>query len=124
YREQFNPILFNRDDYEVIEALKKVILSCQRDKYFTIRVENFRVVEDYDEIIEILYNHEQEKIDRNKNNAKKSDNPYQYIDLKNTDMMLLIIDYYIAVNREPEDIVIGTDEDGNQTKKKEKLKDT
>lgn len=98
HREEFNPILFQRDDYEVIEALKKVILSCQRDKYFTIRVDNFRVVEDYDEIVKILYNHEQEKINRNKNNSKRMENIYQYVNLKDSDIMLLIIDYYIAVN--------------------------
>lgn len=125
YREQFNPILFQRDDYEVIEALKKVILSCQRDKYFTIKVTGFRVVEDYDEIVDILYQHEQDKIDRNKNNSKKADNPYQYINLKDTDMMLLIIDYYIAVNREPEEITVEESEtDDPNGKKKEKLNDT
>jgi hypothetical protein len=119
HREEFNPVLFQRDDYEVIEALKKVILSCQRDKYFTIKVTGFRVVEDYEEIADILYNHEQEKIDRNKNNAKKSDNPYQYIDLKDSDIMLLIIDYYIAVNRAPDEIIID-----EKTQKREKLNDT
>lgn len=123
YRERFNETLFKRDDYEVIEALKKVILSCQRDKYFTIKVTGFRVIEEYDEIINILYNHEQEKIDRNKNNAKKSDNPYQYINLKDSDIMLLIIDYYIAVNREAEEIVIEENENGKETKKVEKLND-
>lgn len=98
HRPQFNDDLFVRDDYEVIEALKRIILSCQRDKYFTIRVDKFTVVEDYEEIHNILYNYEQKKIDRNKNNSKKMDNTYKYINLKDTDMMLLIVDYYIAVN--------------------------
>lgn len=97
-RPQFNDDLFVRDDYEVIESLKRIILSCQRDKYFTVRVEKFTVVEDYEEIHNILYNYEQKKIDRNKNNAKKMDNTYKYINLKDTDMMLLIVDYYISVN--------------------------
>ena len=39
-REHFNPDLFKRDNYELIDALKDVIYSCQRDKYFTIRVDN------------------------------------------------------------------------------------
>ena len=30
HRPQFNDDLFVRDDYEVIEALKRIILSCQR----------------------------------------------------------------------------------------------
>ena len=50
HRPQFNDDLFVRDDYEVIEALKRIILSRQRDKYFTIRVDKFTVVEDYEEI--------------------------------------------------------------------------
>ena len=128
HREKFNPVLFQRDDYEVIESLKKVILSCQRDKYFTIKVTNFRVIENYDEIVDILYKHEQTKIDRNKNNAKKSDNPYQYINLKDSDIMLLIIDYYIAVNRTEEELSIIRDELLNsprfKNKKEEKLNDT
>ena len=74
------------------------MLSYQRDKYFTIKVTNFRVVEDYAEIHQILFDYEQEKIDRNKNNSKKMENPYSYINIKDTDMMLLIVDYYISVN--------------------------
>lgn len=96
-REQFNDELFARDDYEVIESLKKVILSCQRDAYFTIKVTNFTVVEDYAQIISILHAYEQEKIDRNKNN-KKMTNPYDYINVKDSDIMLLLVDYYVSVN--------------------------
>lgn len=98
HRPQFNDDLFVRDDYEVIEALKNVILSCQRDKYFTIKVMNFTVVEDYEQIYNILFDYEQKKIDRNKNNSKKIENPYKFINIKDTDMMLLIVDYYISVN--------------------------
>jgi hypothetical protein len=95
-REKFNPTLFERDDNDIIEALKKVILSCQRDKYFTIKVTKFTVVKDYNDILDILYRYEQERINRNKNN--KLDNNYKYINLKDSDIMLLIVDYYIAVN--------------------------
>ena len=38
HREQFNDDLFNRDSDEIIEELKKAILSCQRDLYFTIKI--------------------------------------------------------------------------------------
>lgn len=105
HRDQFNPQLFERNDYDVVEAIQKIILSCQRDLYFTIKVEGFTVVEDYDEIYRILYDHEQKKIDRKKPTDKnKYENPYQYIDVKDSDIMLLIVDYYIAVNNpeEPE----------------------
>ena len=97
-REHFNPDLFKRDNYELIDALKDVIYSCQRDKYFTIRVDNFTVVESYEEIYNILYDYEQAKIDKNKNNIGKVDNPHKFINIKDTDMMLLIVDYFISVN--------------------------
>ena len=97
-REHFNPDLFKRDNYELIDALKDVIYSCQRDKYFTIRVDNFTVVESYEEIYNILYDYEQSKIDKNKNNIGKVDNPHKFINIKDTDMMLLIVDYFISVN--------------------------
>lgn len=94
-RPHFNRELFDRDNYEVIEYLKKVALSCERSLYFIIKVEGFRVIENYEEIHRILYNREQAKINRNKN--KKQDNPYDYINLKDSDIMLLQIDYFIAV---------------------------
>ena len=57
YREKFNPEFFKRSSDAIIEELKKVILSCQRDKFFTIKVLEFKVVEDYAEINKILYNY-------------------------------------------------------------------
>lgn len=97
HREHFNPDLFTRSDYDVIEAIKKIILSCQRNLYFTIRVDGFRVVESYEEIQKILYNHEQEKV-KGKKGMEKFENPYESIDVKDSDIILLIVDYYIAVN--------------------------
>ena len=44
-----------RNDDSIIEHLKEVILSAQRDKFFTIKVKGFRVIEDYREIYNILY---------------------------------------------------------------------
>ena len=70
HREQFNPDLFKRDDYEVVAAIEKIILSCQRNSYFTIKVEKFTVVEDYEEIHRILYNHEQQKVKGKKPSEK------------------------------------------------------
>ena len=94
-RPQFNRELYTRDKYEVIDALKKIALSCQRDLYFIIRVEEFRVIEDYDQIQATLRSIVQEKIDRNKN--KKQDNQYDFINMKDSAIMLLQIDYYIPV---------------------------
>ena len=43
HRPSFNDELFARDTDEIIEELQKAILSCQRSKYYTIRVDKFTV---------------------------------------------------------------------------------
>lgn len=103
-RIPFNPQLFEDSDEGIIEELKKVILSCQRDSFFTIKVEGFEVVEEYDRIIELLKQHEDIV---NRNNGK--DNVYDYINLKDTDMRLLVVHYYIAIKDESDhiDVLIG-----------------
>ena len=93
HREQFNDDLFVRDTDEIIEELKKAILSCQRSKYYTIRVDGFTVVEDYPTMIKLLHDQEAIKSD----NKDKSFNKYDYITLKDTEMKLLIVNYFIAV---------------------------
>lgn len=97
--EHFNAELFERDDNEIIEYLKKVILSCQREKFFIIKVINFTVVEDYREITKILYDYEESITSK-----KKKENVYKYINLKDSDIKLLIIDYYIAAKDKSENI--------------------
>ncbi len=98
-RPPFKDNLFERNDDDLIQALENVILSCQRDKYFTIRVEKFTVVKDYEEVQKILYDYEQEKINRLISKGKKApENPYSYINLNDSDIMILIVDYYISVN--------------------------
>lgn len=91
-REKFNPVLFERSDQEVIDALKQVILSCQRTKYTVIRVINFEVITGYEEVRNILYSYENQRIKK----SKKIINPYSYIDLKDSDIYLLKVNYYIA----------------------------
>ena len=99
YREKFNDNLFHRDDNEIIEALKKVILSCERDKYFTLKVEKFTVVEDYAEIIRLLSERELERV-----KGVEKNNRYNYITLKDSDIKLLVVDYFIRINNGlPED---------------------
>jgi len=100
-RIPFNPQLFADVDDGLIDCLKKVILSCQRDRVFTIKVEGFEVVEDYDKIIHILREHEK---GLNRNNTK--DNIYDYINLKDTVMRLLIVHYYIAIKDESDHIQV------------------
>ena len=105
---KFNPDLFVRSDDDVIDELKKIILSCQRDnRYFTIKVVNFTVVEDYNQINQILYNYYDGKT-KNKSHTRKKDNKYSYIDLKGSDIKLLIVKYFIKAKDEEEylDVII------------------
>lgn len=93
----FNADLFNRTDDDIIVELKKIIISCQREnQYFTIKVDNFRVVDDYAEINQILYDYYEETT-KNKNSNRKKDNMYGYINLNESDIKLLLVRYYIKV---------------------------
>lgn len=90
-REEFNPVFFYRSDDDIIQELQKVVLSCQRDKYFLIRVESFEVKNGYEEILEEL------RLDEMNRNPKDKDNKYNYISLKDSKIKLLIINYYIRI---------------------------
>lgn len=100
-RIPFNPYFFQYADTGIIDDLKKVILSCERDRVFTIKVEGFEVIEEYDKIINKLRDYEAAII---KNNGK--DNVYDFINLKNTHMRLLVVHYYIAIKDESEHIEV------------------
>lgn len=94
-RIKMNEDLFIRSDNDIIEELKKVILSCQRDnKYFKIKVNGFTVVDDFAEINDILFKY-YENASRNKSKLKKKDNQYAYINLNESDIRLLLVDYHI-----------------------------
>ena len=47
HRPKFNEELFVRHDDDIINALKNIILSIQRDSTFTIKVTDFEVIDDY-----------------------------------------------------------------------------
>lgn len=111
-RSHFNPHWFQRDDDAIIEGIEKVILSCQRDKYFTLRVLEFRVMKNYEEIRRLL----REKYASRTKNGKKLENPYDYINLRDSDINLLIVRYYIKINRPDDQVRIDP-----KTKKPEQL---
>ena len=110
HREHFNPKLFERNAEDIVQELEKVILSCERNRYFTLKVAKFRVITSYEEIYETLYEHEERKLRRkNKDGKKKVENPYDYIPLRESDIMLLEVNYIIKINNgkkpaKPEDI--------------------
>lgn len=94
YREQFNEELFKRDENAIIEELKNVILSCERNQYFILKVHKFEVIDDYEEIMNMLYNYEESK---RKGKNKKKINQYEYVNIKDTDMKILKVTLYLRI---------------------------
>lgn len=90
HREKFNNELFERNDQDIIDALKQVILSCQRTTNAVIRVIDFEVINNYEQIKSILRSCENARIKKS-----KILNSYDYIDLKDSDIYLLKVNYYI-----------------------------
>ena len=72
YRMKFNPYFFIDADTGIVEEVERIILSIQRDKFFTIRVDGFDVIEDYEEIMQTLYDYEEKFGYKNKNKRKDS----------------------------------------------------
>lgn len=113
YREKFNPNLFKRSDDEIIRYLENIIKSCERTmgvgSYFTIKINNFRIVDDYEEIISILQKYQENAIKKSIKLRNNTDNRYDFIDLKESDLKLLIVTYYIEAydGREMFDVVIA-----------------
>ena len=94
-RDKFNPVFFQRDEDDIMNQLMQVILSCERENpYFTIKVDSFRIVDDYDEINTTLYNY-YENLTKNKSKSKKRNNPYEFINLTPSRIRLLLVKYYV-----------------------------
>lgn len=101
-RKEFNHVFFERNEDSIITELVNVIKSCEREnEYFTIKVHSYRVVDDYDEINKILYNY-YEDLTKNKAKSKKRENQYEYINLNESYIRLLIVTYYLK-DRSAED---------------------
>ena len=94
HREEFNPVFFQRSNQDIMDCVKKIILSCERDKYFTLKVLNMREIYDYEEIINLLKDH----FDRRKKPNSKEENPYDYINIRDSDIMLLEVTWFISHN--------------------------
>ena len=101
YREDFNPMLFDRDEDSIIKHIQDVILSAQRDKFFVIKVNHFRVIEDYREIYNILY-----EAEKKRKNKRIKINKLDYIDLQDSDIKLLEVSYHLEAEGKSKDIII------------------
>ena len=94
HREQFEDKLFQRNNEDIVNAIEQVVRSCERDKYFTLKLLTFRAIYDYEEIYNTLRLHEEKR--RRKNN--KLENSYDFINIKDTDMILIKIEWLIRHN--------------------------
>lgn len=121
-RPKFNQELFVRYDDDIINALKDVILSTQRESTFIIRVLGFEVIDNYDDVNHILWAYEDSIINKNKtneplenkkkpsktSNTKKQENPFEYINLKESDIKILKVTYYIGITEKKDGFVDDT----------------
>ena len=108
HREQFNDVFFERDNQDIMDCVKKVILSCERDKYFTLKVLSMREIYNYEEI----YNTLRAYYESRKKKGNKVENPYDFINIKDSDIMLLEVKYLVRHNGvEKQEIV---DENGQK----------
>lgn len=98
-RPKFNPNIFIRDEDKIIYYLEQMLLSCQREMgtegYFTLKIENFTVVNGYKECREILAKYQEAAINKSAKMKAAMDNRYAYIDLKPTDLKLLLVTFKI-----------------------------
>lgn len=100
YREKFNPYFFKRDENAIVEKILNVILSSQRDKTFTIKVKHWELVTEYTKIHKYLREYEESS----PNKKRKKENKYDYINMKDSDISLLIIDYYLKIRDEEDNM--------------------
>lgn len=90
---QFNDQLFERDHNDIINELKRIILSCERYAGYKIHVRGFQVIEDY-EMIKNLQAAHYDSINRTKKKYIK-ENIYEAINLNDSDVVILLVSYYI-----------------------------
>lgn len=94
HRETFNPQLFERSNEEIVEAVRAVVESCQRDKYYTLKLLSFKAIYDYEEIYNTLRDHEEKRKRKN----SKLENTYDFINIRDTDMTLVKIEWLVRHN--------------------------
>lgn len=118
YRPKFNEALFKRSDDDLINAIKNVIYSCERDLAFTIKVLDFTVIDNYDDINYTMWQYENSiinKVKKNKDGTEvkkssksKKDNIYSYINLDDSDIKLIKITYFIQITEKKDGLVNNT----------------
>lgn len=93
-RREFNPDLFKRDNEDLVQSIHQLLLSCERDKYFTLKLLSFEVIWSYEEIYNTLRAHEEKRKKKN----SKVENIYDFINIKDTDMILVKVKWLVRHN--------------------------
>ena len=118
YRPKFNSEFFKRSDEDLVNALKHVVYSCEREGAFTIKIQSFEVIDGYDDVNHVLWEYEESIINKGKapkngdapkkTSGKKKDNQFAYINLKDSDLKVVKITYFIQINEKKDGIVSDT----------------
>lgn len=101
-RKRFNDQLLKRDDDAIYKEVLKVIKACERDGFFKIQLVSHKVIDDPMEIHRLLRENEEKRLANRRKKNKSIENPYDFINLKDTDMRLLIVEYIISVKGDTE----------------------
>jgi len=121
-RPKFNRKFFERHDEDLINALRYVVYSCERDNVFVIKVLSFEVIDSYDDVNHVLWEYEDSIMNKTKtkreenaaaakkqNNAvKKKDNQFAYINLKGSALKVIKVVYFIQINEKKNGLVSDT----------------
>lgn len=117
HREKFNKNLFKRQDSDIVDALRYIIYSIERNSTFTIKVLNFEVIDNYDDVNHILWEYEDFIINKGKkptestkkkSSKKKKVNVYDFINLNDSDINLIKVTYYIQITEKKRGLVDDT----------------
>ena len=88
----YNSALYERSDMQTVIYLMHILRSFERDTYFKIKIKSFRIIEDEKDINAILHAQEKEY-----GNRRLKYNQYDYINLKETNMFILEVIYYLEL---------------------------
>ena len=118
YRPQFNRKFFERTDDDLINAIRYIVYSCERNAAFTIKINSFEVIENYDDVNHVLWEYEDSIINKgkttdnssssNKKNSKKKDNQFAFINLKSSALKVIKVEYFIEINEKKNGLVSDT----------------
>lgn len=92
-REPINEKLLKKDEYDIIKNIIKLLKSCERNLFLTVKLVEYEIIDDPYRMEKIL--HTQEELRKKKGTRKF--NSYDNNYMKETDMIGLKVKYYLKV---------------------------